>query len=294
MFQRWWLKGLFPKMNSIHANARFDAVIAANNMASSKSAQLRSRGMELLMQYKVDRSVRLRNQLVRLNAGLVRKIAHRVSHQCAEPYEDLEQIGYIGLIRSIERFDPGQGCAFSSFAVPYIRGEMLHFLRDRGTTVKIPRRWQDLQKEGQKKQAELIRRYGRQPSDIEMAEAVNVSVQEWRQVKMANKNRMPLSLDATVCHQIDSSITLGDTLPDIHYMMLQGLEEDRQQIQRAMNQLEEKTRSAIEFVFFKGLSRKEVAERIGVSPMTVTRRIQRGVEQMIAYLQPQQELQTDP
>ncbi len=281
-------------MNSIHANARFDAVITAINMASSKSAQLRSRGMELLMQYKVDKSVRLRNQLVRLNAGLVRKIAHRVSHQCAEPYEDLEQIGYIGLIRSIERFDPGQGCAFSSFAVPYIRGEMLHFLRDRGTTVKIPRRWQDLQKEGQKKQAELIRRYGRQPSDIEMAEAVNVSVQEWRQVKMANKNRMPLSLDATVCHQIDSSITLGDTLPDIHYMMLQGLEEDRQQIQRAMNQLEEKTRSAIEFVFFKGLSRKEVAERIGVSPMTVTRRIQRGVEQMIAYLQPQQELQTDP
>ncbi len=256
-------------------------------MASSKSAQLRSRGMELLMQYKQDRSVRLRNELVRLNAGLVRKIAHRVSHQCAEPYEDLEQIGYIGLIRSIERFDPSQGCAFSSFAVPYIRGEMLHFLRDRGTTVKIPRRWQDLQKEGQKRQAELIREYGRQPSDIEMAAALEVSVQEWRQVKLANKNRMPLSLDATVCHQIDSSITLGDTLPDAHYQLLQGLEEDRQQIQRAMNQLEEKTRSAIEFVFFKGLSRKEVAERIGVSPMTVTRRIQRGVEQMIVYLQPQ-------
>ncbi|WP_369791671.1 RNA polymerase sigma factor SigF [Synechococcus sp. PCC 7335] len=279
-------------MNLIHA-ARFNAVSTALNMASSKSAQLRSRGMELLMQYKVDRSVKLRNQLVRLNAGLVRKIAHRVSHQCAEPYEDLEQIGYIGLIRSIERFDPGQGCAFSSFAVPYIRGEMLHFLRDRGTTVKIPRRWQDLQKEGQKRQSELIRRYGRQPSDIEMAEALTVSVQEWRQVKLANKNRMPLSLDATVCHQIDSSITLGDTLPDVHYQLTQILEEDRQQIQRAMSQLEEKTRSAIEFVFFKGLSRKEVAERIGVSPMTVTRRIQRGVEQMIAYLQPQQDLQGD-
>ena len=275
------------------------AAITANKVAtttakSEKSAKLRSRGMELLMEYKQDRtSVRLRNELVRLNAGLVRKIAHRVSHQCAEPYEDLEQIGYIGLIRSIERFDPGQGCAFSSFAVPYIRGEMLHFLRDRGTTVKIPRRWQDLQKAGQKCQAELIRQYGRQPTDIEMADAVDVSVQEWRQVKMANKNRMPLSLDATVSHQIDSSITLGDTLPDMHYIILQGLEEDRQQIQRAMNQLEEKTRSAIEYVFFKGLSRKEVAERIGVSPMTVTRRIQRGVEQMVAYLQPQQDLQAD-
>ncbi len=260
---------------------------------ATQSASLRSRGMELLMCYKQNPSVRLRNDLVRLNAGLVRKIAHRVSHQCSEPYEDLEQIGYLGLIRAIERFDPGQGCAFSSFAVPYIRGEMLHFLRDRGTTVKIPRRWQDLQKEGQKRQSDLLRRYGRQPSDHEMAEALSISVEEWREVKMANKNRMPLSLDATVCQQVDSTITLGDTLPDAHYQLLQALEEDRQQIQRALAQLEEKTRSAIEFVFFKGLSRKEVAERIGVSPMTVTRRIQRGVEQMIAYLQPQL-LQTDP
>lgn len=245
------------------------------------------------MAYKQKPSIKLRNDLVRLNAGLVRKIAHRVSHQCAEPYEDLEQIGYLGLIRAIERFDPSQGCAFSSFAVPYIRGEMLHFLRDRGSTVKIPRRWQDLQKASQKLQASLLRQYGRQPSDYEMAEALDISVKEWRQVKMANKNRMPLSLDATVCHQTDSTITLGDTLPDMHYQLLQALEEDRQQVQRALNQLEEKTRSAIEFVFFKGLSRKEVAEKIGVSPMTVTRRIQRGVDQMIAYLQPQT-LQTDP
>ncbi|MGD1948788.1 MAG: RNA polymerase sigma factor SigF [Leptolyngbyaceae cyanobacterium] len=260
---------------------------------ATQTSSLRSRGMEMLMAYKQEPSIKLRNDLVRLNAGLVRKIAHRVSHQCAEPYEDLEQIGYLGLIRAIERFDPSQGCAFSSFAVPYIRGEMLHFLRDRGSTVKIPRRWQDLQKASQKLQADLLRHYGRQPSDHEMAQALDISVKEWRQVKMANKNRMPLSLDATVCHQTDSTITLGDTLPDMHYQLLQALEEDRQQVQRALNQLEDKTRSAIEFVFFKGLSRKEVAERIGVSPMTVTRRIQRGVDQMIAYLQPQT-LQIDP
>ena len=260
---------------------------------ATQTSSLRSRGMEMLMAYKQQPSIKLRNDLVRLNAGLVRKIAHRVSHQCAEPYEDLEQIGYLGLIRAIERFDPSQGCAFSSFAVPYIRGEMLHFLRDRGSSVKIPRRGQDLQKASQKMQADLLRRYGRQPSDHEMAEALSISVKEWRQVKMANKNRMPLSLDATVCHQTDSTITLGDTLPDMHYQLLQALEEDRQQLQRALNQLEDKTRSAIEFVFFKGLSRKEVAEQIGVSPMTVTRRIQRGVDQMIAYLQPQA-LQTDP
>ncbi|MCG8361852.1 MAG: RNA polymerase sigma factor SigF [Pseudanabaenales cyanobacterium] len=260
---------------------------------ATQTSSLRSRGMELLISYKQNPSIQLRNQLVRLNAGLVRKIAHRVSHQCSEPYDDLEQIGYLGLIRAIERFNPSQGCAFSSFAVPYIRGEMLHYLRDRGTTVKIPRRWQDLQKDAQKRQAELVRTLNRQPSDAEMAEALGVSVGEWREVKLATKNRLPLSLDATICQQMDSSITLGDTLPDAHYQMLQMLEEDRQQLQRALNQLEEKTRSAIEFVFFNGLSRKEVAERIGVSPMTVTRRIQRGIDQMITFLQPQV-LQTDP
>lgn len=126
-----------------------------------------------------------------------------------------------------------------------------------------------------------------------MAEALQVSVKEWREVKMANKNRMPLSLDATVSQQSESSITLGDTLPDAYYQRMQILEEDRQQLQRAMAQLEDKTRSAIEYVFFGGLSRKEVAERIGVSPMTVTRRIQRGIDQMIAFLKPQS-LQTEP
>ncbi|MEM1311474.1 MAG: sigma-70 family RNA polymerase sigma factor, partial [Cyanobacteria bacterium P01_H01_bin.153] len=187
---------------------------------ANQTSSLRSRGMEMLIAYKNQPSVELRNRLVKLNAGLVRKIAHRVSHQCSEPYEDLEQIGYLGLIRAIERFNPVQGCAFSSFAVPYIRGEMLHFLRDRGTTVKIPRRWQDLQKEAQKCQGEIIRKLGRQPNDQEMAVALDVSVEEWREVKMANKNRMPLSLDATVCQQVDSSITLGDTLPDTYYQRM--------------------------------------------------------------------------
>ncbi len=254
---------------------------------------VRSRGMELLVSYHHNPSVRLRNQLVQMNAGLVRKIAHRVSHQCAEPYEDLEQIGYLGLIRAIERFNPSQGCAFSSFAVPYIRGEMLHFLRDRSSTVKIPRRWQQLNKAGQKAREELSEAFGRQPTDDEIATELGVSVYEWRESRMATRNRMPLSLDATISQQIDSPMTLGDTLPDSHYQNLQILEEDRQQIQRALNQLEEKTRQAIEFVFIKDLSRKEVAEKTGVSPMTVTRRLHRGIQQMMACLQPQV-LQTDP
>lgn len=254
---------------------------------------LRSHALDLLIEYQKTPSIQLRNRLVNLNAGLVRKLAHRLSYQCAEPYEDLEQIGYLGLIRAIERFDPTQGCAFSSFAVPYIRGEILHYLRDRSSAVKMPRRWQELHRASEKARGELVKTLGRPPQDTEIAAAIGLSPQEWSELKIAMKNRSPLSLDATVSQSIDSSVTLGEMLPDTHHQALQRLEEDSQQLHRALSQLEDKTRAAIEFVFFSGLTRKETAARIGVSPMTVTRRIQRGLDQMMSMLQPQS-VQTDP
>ncbi len=245
----------------------------------------RSRALELLIAYRQNPSVQLRNQLVQLNTGLVRKIAHRISHQCVEPYEDLEQVGYLGLIRAIERFDPYQGCAFSSFAVPYIRGEILHYLRDRSGSVKIPRRWQNLSREGQRVRETLTEELGRMPTDQEIATQLGVSLDEWRESKIANRNRMPLSLDCTMSQQAENSMTLVDTLPDPYYQNQQHIEEERQQLIRAMEQLEDSTRQAIEFDFIKDLSRKEVAQQIGVSPMTVTRRLHRGIQQMSSYLQ---------
>jgi RNA polymerase sigma-B factor len=252
---------------------------------------LQSQTMELLVSYRQQPSVQLRNRLVRLNMGLVRKVAHRLAHQCAEPYEDLEQCGYLGLITAIERFEPAQGYAFSSFAVPYIRGEILHFLRDRANAVRIPRRWQQLSREGAKVRQALAVELGRQPNDQEIADRLDLSMQEWRSVKLAASNRVPLSLNARVSsshQQSDSAMTLGDTLMDTHSQMLNINEEDRIELQHALNQLEDKTREMIESVFLHQLSRQEVAKRIGVSPVTVTRRIKKGVEELVQLLQNQQ------
>jgi RNA polymerase sigma-B factor len=213
-------------------------------------------------------------------------MAHKFSHQCNEPYEDLEQIGYFGLIRAIERFNPTQGYAFSSFAVPYIRGEMLHFLRDRSSLLKIPRRWQELYNEGQKVRKELSITLGRPPKDIEIANILQVSLQEWQETKLAAQNRLPLSLDATVVHYVDCQITLGEALPCPRSVAFQQQEEERQQLQGAINMLEEKPRMAVEMVFLKELSRKDAAKKIGTSPMTVTRYLQKGVQDLISMLQP--------
>jgi RNA polymerase sigma-B factor len=252
------------------------------------TTHVRFLGMELLTAYYRNPSVKLRNQIVQLNTGLVRTIAHRVSRQCAEPYEDLEQIGFLGLIRAIERFNPHQGCAFSSFAVPYIRGAMLHFLRDNGSLVKMPRRWQELQQEGQKVRKKLADTLGRLPKDAEIAQAMKLSLKEWQTVKMATQNRLPVSLDATVTQTADCSLTLGDLLPDEYNEALRHREEERQQLQGAMSQLEKKTQTVIESVYLRGLPRQEVAQQIGVSPITVSRYVQRGVNELVSLLQPQQ------
>ncbi|HEY9834562.1 MAG TPA: RNA polymerase sigma factor SigF [Stenomitos sp.] len=247
---------------------------------------VRFQGMELLIAYHRNPSIKVRNQLVQLNTGLVRQIAYRISRQCRESYEDLQQIGFIGLIRAIERFNPYQGCAFSSFAMPYIRGEMLHFIRDKGALVKIPRRWQEIQREGRRITKELTVTLGRLPKDTEIAQALKISLKEWIESKLATRNCFPLSLDATVGHTADSLTTFGETLTDPQEEALRYREEERQQLQGAIGQLDHKTQAALEFVFFHDLSRQEVAKKIGVSPITVSRYVQRGVNDLVSLLQP--------
>ncbi len=240
------------------------------------------RTQELLQAYAQKPSVALRNQIVTLNLGLVRKLAHRLSRQCTEPYEDLEQIGSLGLIRAVERFDPGQGCAFSSFAVPYIRGEMLHFLRDRAALLKLPRAWQRVYHRGQTLTQTLQGQLGRAPREAEVASQLGLSLGEWRQIRAAAANRGLLSLDVSL--GTEGNLTLAQTLADGQQLQKQQAEEEHQQVREALGRLEVKTRQIIESVFWGGIPRKQVAETIGVSPMTITRWIQQGLAQLLAEL----------
>jgi len=244
----------------------------------SSNSHIQSR--ELFLAYYRKPSVKIRNQLVRLNLGLVKKVAYRISNQCVEPYEDLQQIGYLGLIRAIERYNPSLGCAFSSFAIPYIRGEILHYLRDKSNLMKIPRRWQDLAKKGAKIRKKLLGETGNTPSDAEIAKLLKVSVTEWQECQLALQNRLTVSLDLMVSQMVDNSVTIGDTIADPKEQTMQSIEEERLHLQGAMNQLEEKTKRAIEWVFLQDLSRKEVAQRIGMSPMTVTRHLKKGIAEL--------------
>lgn len=248
---------------------------------------LRTQGIELLVAYNRTPTLKLRNQIVQLNMGLVRKVAHQMSQQCAEPYDDLEQTGYLGLMRAVERFDPHQGTAFSSFALPYIRGEMLHYLRDKSSVLRIPRRWQELSAKGRKVRKNLTYELGRTVRETEVAEALGVSWQEWRDCLLATENRRLLSLDAKVNSYQEESLTLADLITDVKEQEQKDHQEYRWQIQGAMSQLEEKTQTALDLVYLCEYSRKEAAQSIGISPMTITRYLKKGMNQMATLLQPQ-------
>lgn len=247
-------------------------------MQSSAANALKSESLELLREYYKFPSAELRNRLVQLNLGLVRKEAHHWVNQCTESYEDLLQVGCMGLIRAIERFDIAKGHAFSSFAIPYIRGEIQHYLRDKGSPVRIPRRWQTLQHQAASVTRELQVQLNRQPTDQEVAAALQISIAEWQEIKLAFRNRAPLSLDAPMHEDDDNSTSLADLVPDNRYQSFQLAQEDQIRLQQALVQLEKRTREVLEFVFLYDLTQKETAERLGISAVTVSRRVKSGLK----------------
>lgn len=242
--------------------------------------ELKRESASLLREYQQSRSYSIRNQLVTLNFGLIRKEAHYWSHQCPESYDDLLQVASIGLIRAIERFDLSKGHAFSSFAIPYIRGEIQHYLRDKGVMVRIPRRWLALQQQAVGISRKLREQYNRQPTDAEIATALLISAEEWQEIKLAWINRIPLSLDVPVQDAQEGAISLGELVPDQQYRSFELAQEDQFRIQQSLVGLEQRTYEILKFVFLHDLTQKEVAEILGISVVTVSRRVKKGLESL--------------
>lgn len=246
-------------------------------MYTSIDKDIKFESLRLFKNYQQFKNPDLRNQLVRLNIGLVKKEAYHWSNRSNESYEDLLQVGSLGLIGAIERFEPARGHAFSSFAIPYIRGEIQHYLRDHGSSVKIPRRWQELKYQAEKVIRDFREHSNRQPTDAEIARQLQISISQWQEIKLAHQNQEPLSLDLPVGDEEEGKVNLADLVPDPQYRSFQLAQEDRIRLQQALAQLEECTRYVLEFIFLHDLTQKETAERLGVSVITVARRVKKGL-----------------
>ncbi len=252
---------------------------------SPTSHTIKSDSLSLLQAYRNHPDPQLRNRIVQMNIGLVRREAHHWVERCHESYEDLMQVGCLGLIRAIERFDVTKGHAFSSFAIPYIRGEIQHYLRDKSTPIRIPRQWLEMQRRAVKVSQDLRVELNRQPTDGEVAIALNLSLAQWQEIKLAHQNREPLSLDSPMGDSDEGSTCLGELVPDHRYRSFQLAQDDQIRLQQALVQLEERTRHVLEFVFLHDLTQKEVADRLGISVITVSRRLKKGLDALKTSMQ---------
>ena len=229
----------------------------------------RTEALELLETYNRTRDVRARDQLVANYVPLVRSLCSRF-RRSAEPQEDLFQMGMLGLLNAVQKFDPSYGTSFSSLAIPEVRGAILNYLRDHGSLIKIPRALQQNKQAVDKMSESMAPRLGRWPSVPELAEACELSEREIGAAIQLGRNGAPCSLDQDLENdEADSSGTLSDFVggEDKGFDMSVV----RMTLQAALNSLPDREKTIVILRFYRGLSQRQTAERIGVSQMHVSR-----------------------
>jgi RNA polymerase sigma-B factor len=222
-----------------------------------------------------------RDALVHLHLPLVEHCARRFRNR-GEPFEDLVQVGTIGLIKSIDRFDSDRGVEFSTYATPTIIGEIKRYFRDKGWAIRVPRRLQELRMQIATSTAELTQALGRSPTPRELAEQIGCTMEEIVEGIESSNAYSTLSLDASDDAEDGGAATMLDALG----VDDEGLEhvEIRESIKPLLDRLEPREKKILLLRFFKNMTQSQIAEEIGVSQMHVSRLLNRTLEELRASL----------
>jgi RNA polymerase sigma-B factor len=241
----------FPSTTRERSHALFDELRAEDTSAADR--------------------LRLRGELVELHLPLVEHCARRFLNR-GEPLDDLVQVGTIGLIKAVDRFDTGRGLEFSTYATPTILGEIKRHFRDKGWAIRVPRRLQELRMSISSATGELTQKLGRSPTPQEVAERIGVSVEDVM-VGMESANAYStLSLDADD-GQEDGLGSMLETMGAVD----EALEkvEIRESIRPLIESLPFRERQILLLRFFRQMTQSQIAAEVGISQMHVSRLLTR-------------------
>ncbi|MEE1820271.1 RNA polymerase sigma factor SigF [Streptomyces sp. SP18ES09] len=223
-----------------------------------------------------------RNTLIEMNVSLVRYAAGRFRHR-ADEMEDIVQVGMIGLIKAIDRFELSREVEFTTFAVPYIVGEIKRFFRDTSWAVHVPRRLQEARVELAKATEELSSRLGRTPTVKELAELMSLTEEEVTEARLASNGYNSSSLDAALSGDgEDGDASLADLLGSEDPAM--ELVENFHTLAPLIAELDERDRRIIHMRFVEELTQAQIGERLGCSQMHVSRLLSRTMKRLRAGL----------
>jgi RNA polymerase sigma-B factor len=213
----------------------------------------------------------LREALARLHLPLVEYLARRFRDR-GEPLDDLVQVGSVGLLKAIDRFDLGRGVEFSTYATPTIVGELKRYFRDKGWAVRVPRRLQELSLRMNKLVGQLTQDLGRAPTVPELAKAAGVSDEEVLEALESGQAYSTTSLDAPSGDDEDSPMRI-DRIGE-EDVALENLEYFAS-LAPLIERLPERERHILYLRFFKGMTQSTIAEQVGISQMHVSRLLTR-------------------
>jgi RNA polymerase sigma-B factor len=243
-------------------------------MATSRVARI-SDG-ELLRRYHEQGDVTARQQLIERHVDFVRRLAQRYARR-GEQLEDLTQVGCVGLIKAIDRFDGSFGASLTTYAAPNILGEIKRHFRDRGWSVRVPREIQELNVKLTRVVDELTTKLGRSPSVEELAAATGASTEQVLEALESSSAYSALSLSESPDPDEDGGGPMDALGQDD-----QAFEQSEQRITLAsgIQRLPSRERAILHLRFFEGLTQSEIADRIGISQMHVSRLIRNSLDRL--------------
>ena len=223
---------------------------------------------------------RARDELIERYMPLARSLALRY-RRASEPLDDLVQVAAVGLVKAVDRWDPGRGLAFSSYAVPTILGELRRYFRDSTWDVRPARDLQELCLSVEEARESLWADLGRSPTVGDIAARLRRSEEEVVEALQATEGRSVRSLDAPVHDEEQDSVSAGDLIGDV------DAEYDRVEagvtIEHLAGILDDRAREILRLRFKEDLLQSEIAERVGCSQMHVSRIIRSSLERLYAY-----------
>ncbi|WP_406438488.1 RNA polymerase sigma factor SigF [Streptomyces sp. NBC_00631] len=219
-----------------------------------------------------------RNTLIEMNMSLVRFAAGRFRSREPDEMEDIVQVGMIGLIKAIDRFELSREVEFTSFAVPYIVGEIKRFFRDTTWAVHVPRRLQEARVQLARATDELRSRLGRTPTVKELSDLMSLPEDEVREARLAANGYNSSSLDATINSSEDGESALQDFIGAEDTAL--ELVEDFHTLAPLIAELPERDRQIIHLRFVEELTQAQIGERLGVSQMHVSRLLSRTLARL--------------
>ena len=235
------------------------------------------RDRDLLRRYHEQGDLAAREQLIEQYLSLVRSLARRYAYR-GEQLDDLVQIGCIGLIKAIDRFDVDRGVELTTYATPNIIGEIKRHFRDKGWSVRVPRGLQELNVQLSRIVEEQTVQLGRSPTIAELSEASGAEEEEVLEALESGRAYTSLSLSGGTAGEDEDALDPMESLGEEEHQY--EVSEEWAVIAPGLRALDDRERKILHLRFFQGLTQSQIAQQVGISQMHVSRLIRRSLEKI--------------